>query len=51
MDGKDVYSLLTNQSKILDEYIIPSYEPLYTQGKEYIVNDIVGYMMKEGLVQ
>ena len=51
IDGKAVYNLLTSNSKILDEYIIPSYEPLHTQGKEYIVNDIVEYMRKEGLVQ
>ena len=51
IDGKAVYNLLTSSSKILDEYIIPSYEPLHTQGKEYIVNDIVEYMQKEGLVQ
>jgi hypothetical protein len=47
--GADVYRLLTEKSGILDDYIIPSYDTLHTQGKEYIVNDIVEYMREKGL--
>ena len=49
--GKEIYSLLTKNSQILDEYIIPSYDVLHTQGKNYIVNDIVEYMTEVGVLQ
>ena len=51
LNGTQVYGLLTADSKILDEYIIPYYDALHTQGKEYIVNDIVDYMKEEGLLK
>jgi hypothetical protein len=44
MKGNQVYKLFTENSDILDGYIIPYYGSLHTQGKEYIVNDIVEYM-------
>ena len=50
LDGAGVYDLLTARSKLLDDYIISNYEALHTQGKEYIVNDLVEYMKKEGLL-
>lgn len=50
MNAKDVYNVLAVQSKILDEYIIPSYEPLHTQGKEYIVNEIIEIMKEAGVM-
>ena len=49
LTGAEVYRLLTEKSGILDDYIIPCYDTLHTQGKEYIVNDIVGYMREKGL--
>jgi len=49
-NGEDVYKLLTADSNILDEYIFPAYEALHTQGKDYIVNDIVELIRKEGLI-
>ena len=30
LDGEEVYRLLTEQSKILEEYIIPNYDILHT---------------------
>jgi len=51
MNASDIYSMLSSGSKILDEYIIPNYAPLHTQSKEYIVNDIIEYMRKEGLLK
>ena len=51
LNGSDVYNMLTVKSKILDDYIVPYYDVLHTQGKEYIVNDIVEYMGKEGLLK
>ena len=51
LNGAEIYKLLAEKSDILDNYIIPCYETLHTQGKEYIVNDIVNYMREKGLVQ
>ena len=48
-NGEEVYRLLTKKSDILDSYIIPCYDTLHTQGKEYIVNDIVEYMREKAL--
>ena len=49
LNGEEIYSILTEKSDILDNYIIPCYDALHTQGKEYIVNDIVEYMQEKGL--
>lgn len=40
-----VYKKL-NDSRILDEYIIPFYDVLHTLGEEYLLHDIID-MMKE----
>ncbi|WP_368263247.1 DUF3791 domain-containing protein [Clostridium disporicum] len=50
MNGKEVYDLLAVKSDLLFSYIIGCFEPLHTQGKEYIVNDIVELMQKRGLI-
>ena len=34
---------------ILDEYILPCYDVLHTQGKEYIVNDTTELMKRKGV--
>ena len=51
LNGAEVYCLLSERSGILDDYIIAHYDVLHTQGKEYIVNDLVEYMKKEGLLK
>jgi hypothetical protein len=50
LTGAEAYRLLTERSGILDDYIIPCYDTLHTQGKEYIVNDIIEYMREKGLL-
>ena len=44
IDVPKVYAALTEQSDILQAYIIPEYEVLHTQSKEYIVDDIITVM-------
>jgi hypothetical protein len=51
LSGSAVYKLLTEDSDILDSYLVPSYDALHTQDKEYIVNDIIEYMREEGLIK
>lgn len=49
MDAADVYKALTEQSHILTTYIIPNYDSLHTQGKDYIVDDVIEVMREEGV--
>jgi len=49
LDGDVIYNLLTEKSDILDNYIIPCFDSLHTQGKEYIINDIIEVMQERGL--
>ena len=49
VDADFVYKALTEQSDILNNYIVPEYEVLHTQSKEYIVDDILGVMVERGV--
>lgn len=49
VEAEKVYDALTVKSDILHGYIVPCYEALHTQGKEYIVEDIVGLMKERGV--
>ncbi len=49
--GNEVYNMFTEKSDILDNYIIPHYDVLHTQGKGYIVNDLLDYMKDKGLIE
>ena len=42
-----VYKIL-NSTGILDDYIIACYDVMYTQGKEYLVEDITEYAKEKG---
>ena len=46
--AEDVYDILSSQSSILNSYIIPSYEVLHTQSKEYIIEDILMVLKEKG---
>lgn len=48
-DAATVYRVLTDKSDILREYIVPCYDVLHTQGREYIVNDILEVMQERGV--
>jgi len=50
LGGDEVYGLFTEKSDILDGYIVPCYDVLHTQGKEYIVDDIVDFMREKGVL-
>jgi len=49
LDAVEVYNKLTDQSNLLNSYILPEYEILHTQSKEYIVSDIIEAMKEKGL--
>ena len=50
VSAEKVYEALTEKSDILNDYIIPEYEILHTQGKEYIVDDIIEVMKERGVL-
>lgn len=49
VDAQKVYVALSEQTNILNEYIIPAYEVLHTQSKDYIVDDIIDVMHERGV--
>ena len=44
VDAERVYQAFTEQSDILNGYIVPEYEVLHTQSREYIVDDLLDVM-------
>ncbi len=49
INGQKAYELLAEKTDILNQYIIPEYEMLHTQRKEYIVDDIINVMKERGV--
>lgn len=49
VDGKCVYDALAGESNILNGYIVPEYEMLHTQDRDYIVDDILELMRERGV--
>lgn len=47
--GDRVYRALTGPDDLLYTYVIPSYDALHTQGKDYIVDDILRVMRDKGV--
>ena len=49
MKASDVYHRLQSAG-IIDEYIVPCYDVLHTYSKEYIVEDLTGYMKRKKIL-
>lgn len=49
ISAEKVYDALKKKSNILNGYIVPGYEILHTQSKDYILNDILSVMQEEGV--
>jgi site-specific DNA recombinase len=49
IDAEAMYELLAVKSDILQSYIVPNYEIFHTQGKDYIVDDILDVMKERGV--
>lgn len=49
VDAEYVYQAFTEKSDILNGYIVPEYEVLHTQSREYIVDDILDVMKERGV--
>lgn len=48
ISGDEAFEML-NSSGILYDYIVPNYDVLHTQSKEFIVDDIIEAMKAKGL--
>lgn len=48
--AQSIYDKVAIESNILNNYIVANYEILHTQGKEYIVNDIIDTMRERGII-
>ena len=49
VDAERVYQAFTEKSDILNGYIVPEYEILHTQSREYIVDDVLDVMGEKGV--
>ncbi len=49
VDAERVYQAFTEKSDILHGYIVPEYEVLHTQSREYIVDDLLAVMQERGV--
>ncbi len=47
--GEKMYKLLTEDSNILYDYIVPNYEVLHSQDKGYILEDLLDVMRERGI--
>ena len=45
-----VFKALTEKSNILNDYIVKNYDILHTQGKEYIVDDVIEVIKERNVV-
>jgi len=51
LNGAEVYEMFATKSNILDEYIIEHFDILHTQGKDYIVSDLIELITKARFFQ
>lgn len=49
VDSLLIYEAFTDKSNILKGYIVPGYDVLHTQSREYIVNDLLEVMKEKGV--
>ena len=49
VNGERVYTAFTKKSNILYEYIVPEYDVLHTQSREYIVQELLDVMKGQGV--
>jgi len=49
VDAERVYRAFTQKSDILNGYIVPEYEVLHTQSREYIVDDLLTVMKERSV--
>lgn len=48
--ANEIYDLFTKRTNILYQYIVPCYDALHTQSKDYILDDIDTVLAERGIV-
>ena len=48
-NAREIYHLMQD-ANIINDYIVPCYDVLHTFSKEYIVEDLVSFMRKKGVL-
>lgn len=49
VNAERVYQAFSDKSDILYGYIVPEYEVLHTQSREYIIDDLLDMMKERGV--
>lgn len=49
VDAADVYKALAEKSHVLQDYLVPSYDVLHTQSKDYLVEDLLDALSEKGI--
>ena len=49
INAEQMYQVFTEKSNILNDYIVPGYEILHTQSREYIVRELLDMMRERGV--
>ena len=49
VNAERVYQAFAEKSDILNGYIVPEYEVLHTQSREYIIDDLLAVMKERGV--
>ena len=49
VNAERIYQIFTEESNILNGYIVPEYEVLHTQSREYIIADLLDVMKERGV--
>lgn len=49
VNAERVYQAFSDKSDILYGYIVPEYEVLHTQSREYIIDDLLDVMKERGV--
>ena len=49
VNAERIYQVFTEESNILNGYIVPEYEVLHTQSREYIIADLLDVMKERGV--
>lgn len=48
--ANEIYDILTKDTDVLYQYIVPCYDALHTQSKDYILDDIYKALTERGIV-
>ncbi len=49
--GDVIYKMLTDDSDVLDSYIVPHYDVLHTQGQPWLMRELTDVMRERGVLQ